>query len=67
MAWSTAWSNGSDSAQLSELTQFVAANFRRLVRTPIGLILAATLRKKLERILVEEKNLYYYLNCFSFA
>ncbi|PON54257.1 Peptidase S8, subtilisin-related [Parasponia andersonii] len=25
------------------------------------------LRKKPERILVEEKNLYYYLNCFSFA
>ncbi|PON80095.1 hypothetical protein PanWU01x14_005450 [Parasponia andersonii] len=24
-------------------------------------------RKKLERILVEEKNFYYYLNCFSFT
>ncbi|PON54103.1 hypothetical protein TorRG33x02_303400 [Trema orientale] len=37
----TARSNGFDSAQLSELTQYVAANFRRLVRTPIGLIFTA--------------------------
>ncbi|PON47853.1 hypothetical protein PanWU01x14_241630, partial [Parasponia andersonii] len=36
MAWSTALtarSNDSDSAQLSELTQFMTANFRRLVLT----------------------------------
>ncbi|PON35794.1 hypothetical protein PanWU01x14_333600, partial [Parasponia andersonii] len=36
MAWSTALAaqlNGSDSAQLSELTQFLIANFRRLVQT----------------------------------
>ncbi|PON76824.1 hypothetical protein PanWU01x14_031440 [Parasponia andersonii] len=31
MVWSTARSNDFNSAQLSKLTQFVAANFRRLV------------------------------------
>ncbi|PON66068.1 hypothetical protein PanWU01x14_112950, partial [Parasponia andersonii] len=45
MTWSTALTaqlNGSDSAQISELTQFIATNFRRLVRTPIGMIFSAT-------------------------